>query len=81
MINRMAGAALGVGRSLFKGMGPADIALRLGPDAMFGVMEGAMTPGDLGDKIIAGTGSAGWRCNGWSCIRKAWRQQSIRSHA
>ena len=39
-------------------MGPADIALRLGPDAMFGVMEGAMTPGDLGDKIIAGSGSA-----------------------
>ena len=58
MIGRMAGAALGVGKSLFKGMGPADIALRLGPDAMFGVMEGAMTPGDLGDKIIAGSGSA-----------------------
>lgn len=58
MIGRAAGAALGLGKSLFKGMGPADIALRLGPDAMFGVMEGAMTPGDLGDKIIAGTGSA-----------------------
>jgi hypothetical protein len=58
MLGRAAGAALGLGKSLFKGMGPADIALRLGPDAMFGVMEGAMTPGDLGDKIIAGTGSA-----------------------
>jgi len=58
MLGRAAGAALGLGKSLFKGMGPADIALRLGPDAMFGIMEGAMTPGDLGDKIIAGTGSA-----------------------
>ena len=58
MLGRVAGAALGIGKSLFKGMGPADIALRLGPDAMFGIMEGAMTPGDLGDKIIAGTGSA-----------------------
>ena len=58
MIRRMAGTALNVGKSLFKGMGPADIAMRLGPDAMFGVMEGVMTPGDLGDKIIAGSGSA-----------------------
>jgi len=58
MLGRAAGAALGLGKSLFKGMGPADIALRLGPDAMFGIMEGAMTPGDLGDKIIAGSGSA-----------------------
>jgi len=58
MLGRAAGAALGLGRSLFKGMGPGDIALRLGPDAVFGIMEGAMTPGDLGDKIIAGTGSA-----------------------
>ena len=58
MLRRAAGAALGIGKSLFKGMGPADIALRLGPDAMFGVIEGSMTPGDLGDKIIAGTGSA-----------------------
>ena len=58
MLGRAAGAALGLGKSLFKGMGPADIALRLGPDALFGVMEGTMTPGDLGDKIIAGSGSA-----------------------
>jgi len=58
MLGRAAGAALGLGKSLFKGMRPADIALRLGPDAMFGIMEGAMTPGDLGDKIIAGSGSA-----------------------
>ena len=58
MIGRMAGAALGVGRSLFKGMGPTEIIGRLAPDALFGVMEGVMTPGDLGDKIIAGSGAA-----------------------
>ena len=58
MLGRVAGAALGLGKSLFKGMGPTEIALRLGPDAMYGIMEGAMTPGDMGDKIIAGSGSA-----------------------
>ena len=58
MIGRMAGAALGVGKSLFKGMGPTEIVGRLAPDALFGVMEGAMTPGDLTDKIIAGSGAA-----------------------
>ena len=58
MIGRVAGAALGVGKNLFKGMSKADIAMRLAPDAMFGVLEGAMTPGDLGDKLIAGGGAA-----------------------
>lgn len=58
MIGRMAGTAFNLGKSLFKGMGPGEIAMRLGPDALFGVMEGAMTPGDLGDKIIAGGGAA-----------------------
>jgi len=58
MIGRMAGAALGLGKNLFKGMGPTEIVGRLAPDALFGVMEGVMTPGDLGDKIIAGSGAA-----------------------
>ena len=30
-------------------------ALMFGPDLAFGAMAGAMTPGDLGDKMIAGT--------------------------
>jgi hypothetical protein len=36
-------------------------ALMFGPDLAFGAMAGAMTPGDLGDKIIAGgmTGISG----------------------
>ena len=29
--------------------------MRVAPDAIFGVMAGAMTPGDFGDKMIAGT--------------------------
>lgn len=58
MIGRAAGAALGLGKSLFKGMGPTEIAGRLAPDALFGILEGAMTPGDLTDKIIAGSGAA-----------------------
>ena len=43
MIGRMAGAALGVGKSLFKDMGPTEIIGRLAPDALFGVMEGVDT--------------------------------------
>lgn len=56
---RFAGKHLAnLGKFLFAGQGKGEIALRLGPDAAFGVMEAAMTPGDLGDKLIAGTGSA-----------------------
>ena len=35
-----------------------DIGMRVAPDLGFGVLEDAMTPGDIGDKIIAGSGSA-----------------------
>ena len=43
---------------LFGKMGAKDIAYRLAPDALFGAYAGAMTPGDLGDKLIAGTTQA-----------------------
>ena len=36
----------------------ADIAMQFGPDAAFGVLQGAMTPGDLNEKIISGTSTA-----------------------
>ena len=55
---RMAGAALDALKWLFKGDDAGQIALRVIPDVGFGVLEGALTPGDLGDKIIAGTGTA-----------------------
>lgn len=58
MLRRAAGAALGIGKSLFKGMGPTEIVGRLAPDVFFGALEGLNTPGDLGDKIIAGSGAA-----------------------
>ena len=56
---RMAGPALGkLGNGtrnlLFGDMGKADIAKRLAFDAVFGGMAAVQTPGDLGDKLIAG---------------------------
>ena len=58
---RFAGNAL---KSLFKvpgtglPMGRAEILGRLAPDIFFGGVEGVMTPGDIGDKLIAGTSTA-----------------------
>ena len=40
------------------GMTAGNIAMNFGPDVLFGAMQGAMTPGDLGDKLIAGTTTA-----------------------
>ena len=58
MLGRLAGTVFNIGKGLFKGMSKAEIAMRLAPDLMFGGIEAAMTPGDIGDKLIAGTGSA-----------------------
>ena len=55
---RMAGTALEALKWLFKGDDAGQIALRVIPDVGFGVLEGAMTPGDIGDKIVAGAGSS-----------------------
>ena len=59
---RMAGGKL-VGKMLggLKAAVPRtmdDAALMIGPDVLFGGLAGAMTPGDLGDKLIAGTSTA-----------------------
>ena len=59
---RMAGTKLasspmftkGIGNAVFGDMTKSQIAMRLAPDAAFGVLGGVMTPGDLGDKLIAG---------------------------
>jgi hypothetical protein len=40
------------------GITPGNIAMNFGPDLLFGGMSGVMTPGDLGDKLIAGTTTA-----------------------
>ena len=58
---RMAGGKLaGLGTKMLGGLKAAiphtmdDAALMIGPDVLFGGLAGAMTPGDLGDKLIAG---------------------------
>ena len=44
----------GLGKALFGGMTKGQIAQRLAPDAIFGGMAAMQTPGDIGDKLIAG---------------------------
>ena len=56
---RMAGPALsklgnGTRNLLFGNMGKGEIAQRLAFDAVFGGMAAVQTPGDIGDKLIAG---------------------------
>ena len=55
---RFAGQALKAGPKavqwLTKGIGPGEMALRVVPDIGFGIMAAAQTPGDVGDKLIAG---------------------------
>lgn len=48
------------GKFLVKNMGdnPLQIAYRIVPDVGFGVLAGVQTPGDLGDKLIAGGAQA-----------------------
>ena len=55
---RMAGMALDALKWLFKGDDAGQIAMRVIPDVGFGVLEGAMTPGDFADKLVAGTATA-----------------------
>ncbi len=57
------GAKRFAGNALTSYMGPGgvtanNLAVNFAPDAVFGVMQGAMTPGDLGDKLIAGGSTA-----------------------
>jgi hypothetical protein len=42
-------------KALFGGMTKGQIAGRLAPDAIFGGMAAIQTPGDIGDKLIAGS--------------------------
>jgi hypothetical protein len=62
---RMAGQGLanaafkgGLGKTIFGEMSKGQIAARLAPDAIFGGVAALQTPGDIGDKLIAGTTSA-----------------------
>ena len=42
-------------KDIFKGIPKEELAVRLGTDALGGLMAAAYTPGDLGDKLIAGS--------------------------
>ena len=58
---RLAGKALqNSGKFLINNMGQStgEIALRVVPDIGFGVLAATQTPGDLGDKLIAGSTQA-----------------------
>lgn len=44
----------GIGKAVFGNMDKGQIAMRLAPDLMFGGVAMATTPGDLGDRLIAG---------------------------
>jgi len=48
----------GLGNAVFGNMTKGQIATRLAPDLMFGGLAAATTPGDIGDKMIAGGASA-----------------------
>jgi hypothetical protein len=48
----------GLGNAVFGDMTKGQIVKRLAPDAFFGGVAALQTPGDLGDKLIAGTTSA-----------------------
>ena len=48
----------GLGNVVFGNMTKGQIAARLAPDAIFGGVAALQTPGDLGDKLIAGSASA-----------------------
>jgi hypothetical protein len=48
----------GLGNAVFGNMTKDQIVNRLAPDAFFGGIAALQTPGDLGDKLIAGTTSA-----------------------
>jgi len=58
---RMAASAAfkkGLGNALFGDMTKGQIATRLAPDAIFGGVAALQTPGDFGDKLVAGGTSA-----------------------
>ncbi len=48
----------GLGKAMFGEMTKGQIAQRLAPDAIFGGLAALQTPGDIGDKLVAGGASA-----------------------
>ncbi len=80
-------AIMNSGKFLINNMGssPGEIALRVVPDIGFGVLAAVQTPGDLGDKLIAGgTQAAGGILGGVGAagaVRKMGGGQAIQNLA
>lgn len=53
--SRMAASKFATNAAALMPKTAAEWGMRVAPDAIFGTIAGAMTPGDLGDKMIAGT--------------------------
>ena len=71
---RFAGPKLASFASNASGLMPktgAEWGMRVAPDAIFGTMAGAMTPGDLGDKLIAGGAATAGGAFGGLALRGA----------
>ena len=78
---RFAGGKLAALGSRFMNSGAVPKTLsqaadRFGLDVLMGGIYGAMTPGDLGDKLIAGTTSAAGGALGGMALRGAWSPTS-----
>ena len=67
--SKMAGSAFSKNFASMMPKTGAEWGMRIAPDAIFGVMAGAMTPGDLGDKLIAGTSATAGGALGGLALR------------
>ena len=69
--SRMAGSQFVSNASALMPKTAAEWGMRVAPDAIFGTMAGAMTPGDLGDKLIAGGAATAGGALGGLALRGA----------
>jgi hypothetical protein len=69
--SRMAGTTFIKNASALMPKTAAEWGMRVAPDAIFGTIAGAMTPGDFGDKLIAGTTATAGGALGGLALRGA----------
>ena len=69
--SRMAGSAFVKNAAALMPKTAAEWGMRVAPDAIFGTLAGAMTPGDFGDKLIAGTAATAGGALGGLGLRAA----------
>lgn len=69
--NRMAASKFVANAGALMPKTAAEWGMRVAPDAIFGTIAGAMTPGDFGDKLIAGTAATAGGALGGLALRGA----------